>query len=1275
MAKKLGSPNYFDYYVNGKGSGGVGSSPDLFKQYTGIKLDPSANDRKKWEEDQKKLQDKTTENINKLKRENSNYTTRLNDAGVNVKKETDTRNPIEKALNLNPNNNALWDVVQTINRGLNGVSNMEKQYLKNIMPNKQKYKQGKLTDQQYSDIILQQLKNTPHNFMDGLKGKADVTSADVLGQMGMKKGWGRTLSGLGIDMVQDPFNAVGGPIFGLAAKGISKGAGLAGKVIENASPDGALLMQGVKATKNKLGEAFNPDKYTPQPVKDFFQRTEATKNGLQEKAFKIVNHLVNTVGMNKGEDIARVLENNLNIKLSPNEVVNKLNDLGSNEKMLIRGNDKAGGLGQDFTTLKNMVNKTTTNSPKFQNTMKNLTEQQAKNQDIIKTVADKHGGLDKLDATVKMQDQRAERLLSLNGTPDLHTPLSDLIQNNNKISDVYNQGQHTMSALKDVMAKDEYKAFKTQLSDSMKAKNALAKAQDVKANIVDKSVPIKVDKLSNGVKYSQLPDQAKTAVASLLKESKQLKNDIPHIQDELHHLQQNNVHLNHGSIDKAVKAKEEELQVAKQRSMDIEKQINQHVMDSGIQRGWAVTKTGKSAVAKALMDNNGKVVEDFLHNTGKIKPTDNLTKKQITDLGNKSTVQIPRLARKMSDNPQVHQAADRMNELYTELRDYAKSSKIDIPNFDGYLTHAITDEYRKLTAKAVSSDGTAKIGGDAKVIQKRNYLGSVEDVNQAKGQNVFHDNAYKAFVEGYKRVSNYVAAEGFVQHVLGNYAKKVSGEDLAKFKNEKGILKLPEGKRLISAKDFKFYQVLDKEGLKHLAVKPSDQFIVDKGSYALMKRYDHINSTDGLEQFFTWFDKHMKFWKGTQLLSLGYHVRNIMGADFNRHVAGMSLADMSKHDLTATKDLLSYDHKILPKVVKGEQLDAKEKAIYDRVNEYTTSGLRDSSRYRNDFSQFNNKFDKFMQDQGKQTAEKTSVANKVITGAVKGFDGVTGASFKAGATADDIKRYAMYQWAKENPAKIKLFGGSKNPVEAVKAAMFDYQDLTEFERKFMKRIMPFYTFSRKNVPFQFQQLLMNPVKYSNTAKVIQSMYQGNGLDKQDVPPYLKDALGVPTGKNTILKTYLPMSDIGNFGSPMSALKQAVSMETPLAKLPVEIASNYDFFKNQKIQDFKGQKTDQYLGLASPKVAHSLDELGFRNPDKWLKTGASAISDIKAGKVQGNVLDRYVSSLFTKNDKKKVEEQRLWTQRDLLDGIKKKAQQNGIEVRSINEIKKSLKELK
>ena len=44
----------------------------------------------------------------------------------------------------------------------------------------------------------------------------------------------------------------------------------------------------------------------------------------------------------------------------------------------------------------------------------------------------------------------------------------------------------------------------------------------------------------------------------------------------------------------------------------------------------------------------------------------------------------------------------------------------------------------------------------------------------------------------------------------------------------------------------------------------------------------------------------------------------------------------------------------------------------------------------------------------------------------------------------------------------------------VKEALFDYSDLSLFERNIMKRVMPFYTWSRKNFPVQIKHLALNP---------------------------------------------------------------------------------------------------------------------------------------------------------------------------------------------------------
>ena len=48
--------------------------------------------------------------------------------------------------------------------------------------------------------------------------------------------------------------------------------------------------------------------------------------------------------------------------------------------------------------------------------------------------------------------------------------------------------------------------------------------------------------------------------------------------------------------------------------------------------------------------------------------------------------------------------------------------------------------------------------------------------------------------------------------------------------------------------------------------------------------------------------------------------------------------------------------------------------------------------------------------------------------------------------------------------------------------LFDYGDLTEFEQNTMKRIIPFYTFMRKNLPMELRQMLEQPSTFSTIDK-------------------------------------------------------------------------------------------------------------------------------------------------------------------------------------------------
>jgi hypothetical protein len=61
---------------------------------------------------------------------------------------------------------------------------------------------------------------------------------------------------------------------------------------------------------------------------------------------------------------------------------------------------------------------------------------------------------------------------------------------------------------------------------------------------------------------------------------------------------------------------------------------------------------------------------------------------------------------------------------------------------------------------------------------------------------------------------------------------------------------------------------------------------------------------------------------------------------------------------------------------------------------------------------------------------------------------------------------------------LDRFGDARVATEHVHKFLFDYADLTKFEQSKVRKLIPFYTFMRKNVPLQVEQTFLQPGKIS-----------------------------------------------------------------------------------------------------------------------------------------------------------------------------------------------------
>lgn len=160
-------------------------------------------------------------------------------------------------------------------------------------------------------------------------------------------------------------------------------------------------------------------------------------------------------------------------------------------------------------------------------------------------------------------------------------------------------------------------------------------------------------------------------------------------------------------------------------------------------------------------------------------------------------------------------------------------------------------------------------------------------------------------------------------------------------------------------------------------------------------------------------------------------------------------------------------------------------------------------------------------------------------------------------------------------AYVTALSQGKTVKEALKLAEdagFDYRALTQFESQIMRRLIPFYSFTRKNIELQLRTLKENPQRINQILKFFTNIGEpASSEERNSLPEYLAKSIGIklsdtPEG----LKRY-----ISSFGTPIEAFTQlisrnpilgAISNMNPLLKVPVEIGIGKDSFREQDLQD-------------------------------------------------------------------------------------------------------------
>jgi hypothetical protein len=298
---------------------------------------------------------------------------------------------------------------------------------------------------------------------------------------------------------------------------------------------------------------------------------------------------------------------------------------------------------------------------------------------------------------------------------------------------------------------------------------------------------------------------------------------------------------------------------------------------------------------------------------------------------------------------------------------------------------------------------------------------------------------------------------------------------------------------------------------------------------------------DQLPGLFRYFDKLTNLFKSWAIASPGFVMRNGIGGMFNNYLIGV--------DAGRYREFLKADRAFNSALKRTGDIDKALAAVPARLNKqyrmlHASGVLAETDRATDAVFGLTRSM-----GQGDQTRDAFGwLGNNRVTRGV----------YTANSRMERLLRGAA---GMDAAAKTDSLDGI---YEAVFKAHFDYADLNRFEVNWMKRISPFYTWTRKNLPLQMEMLFRNPKAY-NRYTIFKNNIESVTPEEDLVPTWMKDRLNIrlpftnKDGQMYILPD-LPFTSLNMFTNADEIAGQI----NPVIKTPVEMLMNRKMYFGKSV---------------------------------------------------------------------------------------------------------------